>query len=128
MSTYASFGEYLRGLRKAAGLDQRELARRVDARLLAAGGRGFDVTYLSKIENGRVEPPSAEAVRALAEELQVDPDSLLAYAGKVPPEVGRTLRESAGARLFYRSIRNTKLTDDEWAALVEEAKRLQEDR
>src|SRR5712692_4228261 len=112
-----TFGQRIRALRKAKGIDQRELARWVDARIQASGGRGFDVTYLSKIENDRVEPPSADAVRALASELGADSDDLLALAGKVPPELGKTMLGSPGARRFFRSVQDTGLTEAEWAEL-----------
>ena len=50
------FPERLRSLRKEAKLSQRELADRV----------GVDFTYLSKIENNRVEPPSETVLKKLA--------------------------------------------------------------
>ena len=129
MAVNPTFGEYLRNLRKAAKLDQRELARRVDARLLGAGhARGFDVTYLSKIENDRVEPPSAEAVGALAEELGADQYYLMVLAGKTPPGVGRTLRESPGAQRFYRSSQESVLTEEQWAQLEHRLRELKGER
>jgi transcriptional regulator with XRE-family HTH domain len=42
-----TFGERLRELRKAKGLNQKELADKV----------GIDFTYLSKLENGRRSSP-----------------------------------------------------------------------
>lgn len=122
-----TFGRRVRELRKARGLDQRELARRVAARLAATTSRGFDVSYLSKIENDRVTPPSATAIQVLADELGADPDDLLALAGKVPPDLGRTLRDSPGARLFYRSAIDRGLTDDEWRQLAEELQNRERD-
>ena len=53
------FPERLRSLRKEAQLSQRDLAERV----------GVDFTYLSKIENGRVEPPSETVLRNISREL-----------------------------------------------------------
>jgi transcriptional regulator with XRE-family HTH domain len=118
-----TFGQRVRELRRAQQLTQRELAARVHARLQAEERRGFDVTYLSKIENDRLPPPSSAAIVALAAELEADADDLLALAGKVPPELGQTLRESEGARLFYRSARALRLTDEEWKRLAEELQR-----
>ena len=43
--------------------------------------------YLSKIERDRVPPPSENTVRRLAQELNVDPDLLLAMAGKVSSDL-----------------------------------------
>ena len=44
---------------------------------------GIEPAYLSKIERGDVPPPSEATIRRLAQELQEDPDVLLAMAGKV---------------------------------------------
>jgi transcriptional regulator with XRE-family HTH domain len=128
MLNQPAFGAQVRMLRKAAKLDQRRLAERVDKRLRLAGGRGFDVTYLSKIENQRVEPPSADAVRAIATELGTDPDELLALAGKVPPELGKTMLGSPGARRFFRSVQDTGLTEEEWRDLEARLRELKERR
>ena len=53
------FPERLRTLRREARLSQRELAERVSV----------DFTYLSKIENARVEPPSEAVLKSIAREL-----------------------------------------------------------
>jgi transcriptional regulator with XRE-family HTH domain len=123
MTAEEKFGPRIRALRKARMLDQRTLAERVEARLQAQGRRGFDVTYLSKIENDRIDPPSIPAIIALAEELETAADELIALAGKVPPDVGETLRVSEGARIFYRSAIDLGLTEQDWQALLEEARR-----
>ena len=44
---------------------------------------GVEPSYLSKVERGREAPPSEPKIRALARELNEDPDDLLAMAGKV---------------------------------------------
>ena len=51
------FPERLRYLRKEAQMSQRELAERI----------GVDFTYLSKIENRRVEPPSETVLKSISE-------------------------------------------------------------
>ncbi len=128
MAGEETFGERIRALRKAQNLDQRTLAERVQARLQQEGGRGFDVTYLSKIENGRVDPPSTAVITALAEELGADAYELIALAGKVPPSVGETLKASEGARTFYRTAVDLRLTEQDWQYLVEEARRRKRQR
>jgi transcriptional regulator with XRE-family HTH domain len=117
-----TFGQRIRRLRKARNLTQQELAHRV-ATGLEDGGRGFDVTYLSKIENDRLPPPSTAAILKLAEVLADDSDELLALAGKAPPDLGQTLKESEGARVFYRSAVELGLSEDDWRALLEYLKR-----
>lgn len=114
-----TFGQRIRDLRKARRLDQRLLAAEVQAR----SERGFDVTYLSKIENDKVGPPSVGAIRALADVLGADPDDLLALAGKVPPDLGQALKASGGARTFYRSAIDLNLTEQDWQHLLREARR-----
>jgi HTH-type transcriptional regulator, competence development regulator len=48
---------------------------------------GVEPSYLSKIERG-LEPPGEATAIALAHELQLDPDLLLAMAGKVSRRLG----------------------------------------
>src|SRR5213594_2416665 len=69
MATKQTFGQRIRELRKAKNLTQRELAERVAARLKEEDRRGFDFTYLSKIENDKMPPPSTIAIMQLAKEL-----------------------------------------------------------
>ncbi len=107
------FGQRLRSLRRERGLTLRGLAE----------AAGVDFTYLSKIENARVDPPSTRAIIALAEELGADAYELIALAGKVPPGVGQTLRVSEGARIFYRSAIDLRLSEQDWRHLLEEARR-----
>ena len=110
------FAERLRSLRKEAQLSQRDLAERV----------GVDFTYLSKIENGRVEPPS-EAVlknvsRELAEALGRDEtelsDELIILAGKVPSDIANTLTRNPEAVRFLRSIGDDVRSTAEWQGLM----------
>ena len=67
-----SFGQRLKQLRLERRLNQRELAARV----------GIDFTYLSKLENGRMEPPAEETICRLAASLEVEPTELLLLAQK----------------------------------------------
>ena len=67
---------------------------------------GVEPAYLSKIERGEVPPPSEAAIRRLAEELQEDPDLLLAMAGKVSRDLqGIIVRRP---RLFADLLRQLK--------------------
>jgi transcriptional regulator with XRE-family HTH domain len=118
-ATNHTFGQRTRELRKAKNFTQRELAERVSARLKEEDRCGFDVTYLSKIENGKIPPPSTIAILQLTKELDAHSDELLALAGKAPMDLGQTLKESEGARLFYRSAQNMNLSDDDWKEMLE---------
>ena len=117
MEPNRTFGQHIRALRKAKNLTQRELAERVASRLREEDRRGFDVTYLSKIENGKLRPPSTMAIMQLAKELDTHSDELLALAGKAPMDLGQTLKESEAARLFYRSAQDLNLREDDWKAM-----------
>lgn len=89
-----TLGSTIQRLRRERGLTQRQAADRL----------GVDFTYLSKIENGRGEPPGEETVRKLSELLETDVEELLALAGKVPPELReRAQRDLAFAR-FLRHL------------------------
>jgi transcriptional regulator with XRE-family HTH domain len=72
-----TFGERLRELRKAKGLNQKELADKV----------GIDFTYLSKLENGRRFSPKEKIILALAKVLEADSDELLVLAKRMPRDL-----------------------------------------
>ena len=76
------FGSNLKKLREQSGLSQRGLAEKV----------GVDVSYLSKIENGVMPPPSQELILRLADALGADKDELLTLAGKVPADIAQILK------------------------------------
>jgi transcriptional regulator with XRE-family HTH domain len=109
-----TLGSRIRALRLEAKLSQRDLADRLAKRL-----KGFDFTYLSKIENDRLVP-SASAILALAAELSGNSDELLALAGKPPADVGDMLQKSQGARMFFRSAMSTNLSEEDWKKLLQE--------
>jgi HTH-type transcriptional regulator, competence development regulator len=121
MGAKKTFGQTIRDLRKMKRppLTQRELADKVAARLREDDRRGFDFTYLSKIENDRLSPPSAAAITALAAELDANADELLALASKAPADIGTALKKSEGARTFFRSAVNENLSEEEWNRLLE---------
>lgn len=115
-----SFGQHLRALRREYGISQRDLARLVTEQL--DDSHGFDFTYLSKIENDRVPPPSNTVILAIAVVLDVDPDELMAAAIRVPVGFGQLLRTSEGARRFYRLAMELQPSEQEWAELTETAR------
>jgi len=120
----STFGKRLRALRLERNLTQRELAEKVAARVRSEdGGRGFDFTYLSKIENGKLPPPSVSTILQLAAVLDANADELLALAKKAHPDVAETFKRSEGARTFFRSARDLNLTEKDWQELLEELRR-----
>jgi transcriptional regulator with XRE-family HTH domain len=111
-----TFGQKLRALRRAAGITQRELAKRV----------GVDFSYISKLENDRLPPPAADTVVKICEVLDVAPDELLAATGKIPPRVQQSIGSSPAAIRFLRSAQAMELSEAEWKQLSEQLKRLRE--
>lgn len=81
-----TFGEKVRELRQAKQLTLRELAAKV--------GVGF--TYISKIENHKLEEghaPSERLIHKLAEELDGNEEELLLLAEKVPEPIRKRVCE-----------------------------------
>lgn len=101
------FGKRIRQLRKQKELTLRALAEKV----------GLDFTYLSKVENGRVDyTPSTNKIRNLAQVLGVDELELLNLANKVPPEL-EPMANNASARAFLRRAQ-TLSTKEDWDDLL----------
>ena len=71
---------------------------------------GVEPSYLSKVERGREAPPSEARIVALAEELNEDPDILLAMAGKVSSELQEVIRKRP--RLMGQLLRELKKLPD----------------
>ena len=95
------FGALLRerreGLREAdRSFSLRQVAERI----------GVEPSYLSKVERGEVAPPSEETIQRLATELDLDPDALLALAGKVSSDLREVIRRRP--ELFGRLIRELR--------------------
>jgi len=96
-----AMGRYVRTRReelraKESRFSQRQVALRI----------GVEPSYLSKIERGEQVYLSEEKVIALARELDVDPDMLLALSGKVSSDLQEAIRRRP--RLFAELIRELK--------------------
>jgi len=79
-------GKRLRELRSATGRGIKQIAPEI----------GLSYSYLSKLENGHVEP-SEETIRRLAEYFNVDPEILGILAGKLPNNVVEILKNDPEA-------------------------------
>lgn len=104
-----AFGSHLRDLRKARRLTQQQLADAV----------GIDFTYISKVENGRVDPPSEATIRKIADVLGADAEALLAQAGKVGPELKDAAASEPQLALLLRTIGRKPLTPDQYRRMRE---------
>lgn len=104
------FGSHIRELRKARGVSLRDLAERIK----------IDFTYLSKIENAKVEPPSEQKIRAMAKELHVDEEELLALAGKVSnEEIRKAVQANPSVGILLRKIQTRKLSSAQINRMVD---------
>ena len=109
------FPERLRELRKAARLSQKALAEKV----------GVNFTYLSKIENGRVDPPRESVLQRIAKELAGElgmdeielADELITLAGKIPSDLAETLSRNPEIIRFLRSVGDDVRSPDDWRRL-----------
>ena len=76
------FGTRLRKRRLKSGYSLRKFADAL----------GVSSTYLSQVEQGKYDPPTAERAARIAEIFGEDPDEWIGYAGRVPDDVERLLQ------------------------------------
>jgi transcriptional regulator with XRE-family HTH domain len=112
-----TFGAVLREKRRLAGIVQRDLASRI----------GVDFSYISKLENDRIPPPSADTIVAICEALNMEPEELLALTGKIPSAIQKSIGESKPAQEFLRESNLMDLTDEEWEMMKESLRNLRGD-
>ncbi len=94
-----TFGQRLKQLRGEHGLTQRQLAE----------SAGVDFTYLSKLENDRLEhTPSLKVLQDLARALNVDELELMQAANKVPAVLEVIARDKDALRFFRRATETVK--------------------
>lgn len=72
-----TFGATLREKRLAKGYSLRKFAALIEV----------SPTYLSQVEQGVADPPTAERTRKIAELLGENPDEMIALAGRLPEDV-----------------------------------------
>lgn len=85
-----TFGEKVRAARKAKMLDLRGLAAKV----------GVHFTYLSKVENGKLDfgdAPGEKLILKLAAALDTDADELLLLAHRIPEPIRKRVLERPDA-------------------------------
>ena len=96
------FGEYIRERREALRQWDRSYSLRQVARRI-----GVEPSYLSKIERGEHQAYLIEnKIKALAKELDEDPDVLLALSGKVSQDIQEIIRKRP--QIFAQLIRELK--------------------
>ena len=100
-----TFGAYVRSARERVRAGDRAFSVRK-----VAGRLGVEPAYLSKIERDQMAPPSERVIRRLADELNEDPDLLLAMAGKVSTDLKDIILERP--RVFADLLRELKDAPD----------------
>jgi transcriptional regulator with XRE-family HTH domain len=112
-----TFGKRLRLARKEKGMTLRQLAKEA----------GVNFTYLSKIENERVQyTPAAGTIRDLARILRADSLEFLHLANKLPKEL-EPLNANVQARRFFDRASQVASPAD-WEALLELLEKRQTDK
>ena len=101
MDDAKTLGEAIRTARLRCAEDH---PRAFSVRALAAR-LGVSATYLSLVERG-AQRPTETFVRAVAEELGVAPEPLLALAGRVPADVTEALRARPALADLVRAFRD----------------------
>lgn len=102
-----TLGERVRALRRERGLTQRRLAEQA----------GVDFTYLSKIENDRLEhTPSVRTLLQIARALGADELDLMELANKLPPPLSGLAGQPEALR-FFRHASATMRSPSEWREL-----------
>ena len=119
MKESRQFGARLKELRRLAQLTQRQLA----------SVTGVDFSYLSKIENGALPPPSERVISQLAQALNTDVDELLILAGKIPADIAEMLKHKKTLELL-RSERTQRIITAKQASgvsIMKEIKNISKD-
>lgn len=91
-----TFGQIIKEARKAEQITQRDLAKQIDV----------DFTYISKIENGALEPPSEEVILKMAKVLDIDENELFLAAKKVPTQFRDTIFQEGTANIFLENMQH----------------------
>lgn len=111
-----SFGNKIKDARKSRGLSQRQLAEQVN----------IDYSYLSKIERGKVDPPSEKVLLDIAEVLEIDNDELLYLAEKAPSDLDEVITEAPYIPSILRRARG--LTREDWEEIGDLIERMKQER
>jgi transcriptional regulator with XRE-family HTH domain len=108
-----TFGKVLRAKRVAKGYSLRKFA--VQAKV--------SPTYLSQVEQGNIDPPTAERVQRMAELLGEQPDELIALAGRLPEDLPEIIQRQP-VRMPELLREANGLTAEQLGKLVAQARKL----
>ncbi len=89
-----TFGERLRERRVELGFSLRAFAKKVDV----------SPTYLSQVEQNKVDPPTADRVKRIAELLQESVDEWTALAGRITKDLPDIIHSSPELPDILRAV------------------------
>ena len=113
-----TFGGRVKELRNRKNWTQKKLAATI----------GIDSGYLSKIESGKVAPPSEKVIRKMAKAFRASQDELMILAGRMSSDPTDPLPQSAEVTRILRRARG--LTPQDWRKVdqfIRELKMAKED-
>jgi|LGOV01.1.fsa_nt_gb transcriptional regulator with XRE-family HTH domain len=102
------FGKYLKELRGKT-ISQRGLAKIV----------GVSFTYLSKVENAVMPPPSEEVLIRIASALGVESDEIIIAAKKVPSDFKNVILEVPEIGEILRLAQKKEITKEKWRKIID---------
>ncbi|MGD2034374.1 MAG: helix-turn-helix transcriptional regulator [Bacteroidales bacterium] len=109
-----TFGQLFRELRRSRSVSQRYLAEKV----------GVDFSYISKIENDRLPPPSADTIEKISSVLEIPNEILLSYSGKVSQGIKALITSKPEVVKFLNEVKQLNLTSSDWENLTTHLKSL----
>jgi transcriptional regulator with XRE-family HTH domain len=115
MAGEEKFGAFIRREREAKNFGLREMAKKV----------GVSPTYMSKIERDEFKPPAEDKVLKIAEILDINPDELLALAGKVSVHLSNIIQENPKEMAILLGV-TSGMTEGEVALLTIEAGKIKD--
>ena len=113
-----TFGEYLKEKRMAKGINLRKMAELI----------GIAPAYLSDIEKGKRNSPSADKMERIVEILGLTPNEVAELndlaavdrPGNVAPDISEYIMSTDSVRVALRKAREMQLGDKEWMRIIEE--------
>ena len=122
MATPKTLGELIKQTREAKKVGHPEFTIRQFA--LAVG---LSPAFMSKLENGDIDPPSPEKLKKIAEKLDLDPNVLLQMAGKIDPELKNiVVKRQVEMATFLRTVNG--LSREHLETLRAQAEKMKEEQ
>ena len=113
----ATFGEIIKQWRLDLRLGLRESAKQI----------GISATYLSRLENGKENPPQADKLKQIARAYRKSEDEVFSIADRMPPDIEEAYKKNAVYKEklpeLMRTISQQNLSSAEWDQLIKDTKK-----